>query len=264
MKDNNIEIRGMGGFGDYIHNSFNMYCRNIIHLLLTKYYRKKFVKDKSIDNLTKKISSKSKRLHLLDSAKHAIVLEQLVSFNALKDGMTICIIGDGYGYFGNLLSAFNSSVKIVFVNLGKQLIFDAQITKNINPNADFKLLSKDNINDKLCSFNYLEAENYNLISNLNIDLFINIASMQEMNKATVDNYFKYMRDSKSSEKFFYCCNRIHKTLPDGEHIIFDEYPWNDSTNLFEEIPQWYAHFTAQRPPFWRPFDGKFKVRFVKL
>lgn len=262
--DGNVEIKGMGGFGDYVSKSLKSYIRNFIHIFLTTRYRNKYIKSNHIDNLAKSISSASNRLHLLDSAKHAIVLEQLISNKVLDKVKVICVIGDGYGYFGNLLSKYDSNFKIIFVNLGKQLIFDAQITQNINTNSNLNLLSISNINEDLMHFNFLEAENYHLIAELNIDLFINIASMQEMNKMTVDNDFTYMRASKAPLKFFYCCNRIHKVLPDGEEIIFDNYPWKDSQILFEEIPNWYMNYTAQKPPFWRPYDGLLKVRLVTL
>ena len=62
---------------------------------------------------------------------------------------------------------------------------------------------------------------------------MNIHSMQEMNYNIIDKYFNYIRKSKYKDKIlFYCCNRVKKTLFDGEELIFDDYPWKKMIKLF--------------------------------
>ena len=56
---------------------------------------------------------------------------------------------------------------------------------------------------------FLEAENHELIRYLPISLFINIASMQEMDLLMINKYFDSMRTS-TVESYFYCVNREEK------------------------------------------------------
>lgn len=112
---------------------------------------------------------------------------------------------------------------------------------------------------------FLEAERFELLQNLPISLFINVASMQEMNPEIINNYFKYMRTSKNSPCYFYCCNRLEKELPDGTLSEFMNYPWENSDDiLIDELCPWYQKYPNWRPPFWRPFDGPHMHRLVNF
>ena len=112
---------------------------------------------------------------------------------------------------------------------------------------------------------FIEAENYSLLENLEVDLFINIASMQEMNPKVIDNYFKYMRSSKKSPCYFYCCNRLEKELPDGTITKFINYPWEDSDYvLIDDLCPLYQKFISSKPPFFRDYDGPTQHRLIKI
>ena len=112
---------------------------------------------------------------------------------------------------------------------------------------------------------FIEAENYSLLENLEVDLFINIASMQEMNPEVIDKYFKYMRSSKKSPCYFYCCNRLEKELPDGSIIKFINYPWkNNDDVLIDELCPWYKKYPSLKPPFFRKYDGPIQHRLIKI
>ena len=111
---------------------------------------------------------------------------------------------------------------------------------------------------------FWEAENYLALSSLPVDLFINIASMGEMDMSVVRNYFKIMRSS-SGKKYFYCCNRVDKILPDGEAVRFVEYPWGTQDEIIlDELCPWYQRYPVPQPPFWKPFLGPLQHRLVKL
>ena len=110
----------------------------------------------------------------------------------------------------------------------------------------------------------MEAENYEFLNGLPISLFINIASMQEMNLEVIQHYFQYMRSSLEIP-YFYCCNRLEKKLPDGTMVRFLDYPWDmDDKILIDELSPWYQTYPAPNPPFWRRFDGPIHHRLVKL
>ena len=77
---------------------------------------------------------------------------------------------------------------------------------NLHP-IDLSEEKKINVEDH--SVFFLEAEHFELMQNLPISLFINIASMQEMDLPVINLYFKYMQTSKVGAHFYYC-NRVKK------------------------------------------------------
>ena len=110
----------------------------------------------------------------------------------------------------------------------------------------------------------LEAEKCELINKLPISLFINIASMQEMDMPVIQKYFEYMRTS-TVESYFYCCNREEKTLFDGSVIRFSDYPWDEEERIIIDEPcPWYQQYPSNCPPFWHDFDGTHLHRLIKL
>ena len=178
----------------------------------------------SIRYISKQIANKQSRIYKFDYAKHALslnfILNGLSSQTSKKsfaaNGInTICIIGDGHGLMGSLIKAFDNNIKIVSINLGRILLFDVYHTEKLFPSASVELIqSRPESSTLKADFTFIEAQNYEFISDLNIDLFINIASMQEMNNEIINNYFKYINASKALKKTFYCCNRTEKKLPD--------------------------------------------------
>ena len=74
----------------------------------------------------------------------------------------------------------------------------------------------------------IQAKNLELLELLNFQLAINIASMQEMHPDVVSSHFSDLGSPGSlglrERKWFYCCNRETKILPDGIIVNFKEYP----------------------------------------
>jgi hypothetical protein len=112
------------------------------------------------------------------------------------------------------------------------------LDKNSNPDADF---------------NFIEAEELSKLE-LNGDLFINIASMQEMNFDQINQYFEIIKNQELGT-YFYCCNRESKELPDGSVINFRDYPWESLEIELLEYCRWHQEFPMNRPPFKGKFDG---------
>jgi hypothetical protein len=183
----------------------------------------------------------------------------------VKKGIrVVCVIGDGYGYFTLLLKYLDPDLKIISVNLGKTLFFDVLSAQKGLPDEETMLLDAINRQKPLVSLNFCEAERYELLCGLPVDMFINIASMQEMDPAIVHSYFDYMHKSSSKEVYFYCCNRERKVLPDGTVSQFSDYPWGDARILLDELCPWYQKFPTSLPPFWKSFDGPTRHRIVRL
>ena len=176
------------------------------------------------------------------------------------------VIGDGYGFMTSLLKMRYPQATVICVNLGKVLMFDAAYTKMACPGENCSLIDKkeDFNNAKQGSVLFLEAEKYELLYSLPVGLFINISSMQELDRNAIKTYFDIMRSS-TVESLFYSCNRIEKELPDGTIIRFDDYPWDkkDEIIIDEKCP-WCQKYPVNKPPFWRRLDGPTQHRLVKL
>lgn len=160
-----------------------------------------------------------------DHAKHVLIYDLLDYYGFFNTERLICIIGDGHGFFGTLIKTLCPDAKILFINLGRNLLIDAICFSAVFPDIEPLLFQQPD--RQLLDNNeiiFLEAEHFERMQNLPIGLFINVASMAEMDLPVINRYFEYMRTS-TIESHFYCCNREEKTLLDGSVIRFDDYPW---------------------------------------
>ena len=115
----------------------------------------------------------------------------------------------------------------------------------------------------------IAASHSTILLNTPIDLFVNIASFQEMNVDTIRQYFKLIKSSTTGAAL-YCCNRREKKLYGGEIIRFGDYPWNGFKHLItdDECP-WHQHYYVHRrhrllpiPKTQIPYDGIHDHRLV--
>lgn len=218
---------------------------------------------------------------LLGSVKDVVELQRrVISFNCIKQGLClnaieksgfsligkkVAIIGDGNGFMGMLIKKLFPSVKIIQINLAKILMFDLLFTAILPNTNSLNIVLNRGEYRRSADFNFVPAEVVFDIGLDDVDFFINIASMQEMDVDIVDSYFKLIRSQKLDKTHFYCCNRISKKLPDGTMSIFDKYAWLDSDKvIFDEDCDWYSEFPISRPPFVRKFDGKHKHRLIEV
>jgi len=222
--------------------------------------------------LNKKIVQNAKKLNKIigvnltfDVVKNFFIYDILNNYSLINNNKTICVIGDGYGYLGQLIKYIYKDIKIIYINLGINLFIDSYLFSLAFKKEIPLLLNNDNINQiEQSSVIFLEAENMHLLKNIDINLFISVASMQEMNFSTINNYFEIFRQN-NSQSFFYCCNRVSKKLNDATIINFDDYPWNANDKIiFEEDCEWYSKYPTYLPFYWKPFEGKVKHKLVKI
>ena len=233
-----------------------------IDFLLYRFLKEHNARKKTI-TCAKSITSQLNVYFHFDHAKHILSFDLIDSYDLFHNGF-VCIIGDGHGFFGTLIKKMLPETNIIFINLGRNLLIDAICFSRIFPGVEPLYLQKQEDLEFIDSSSvvFLEAEHCEFMKKLPVGLFINIASMQEMDMFMVKKYFEYMRTS-TEEPYFYCCNREEKNLPDGSVIRFDDFPWGGDVLVDGRCP-WYQLYPTRRPPFWRPFEGALMHRLIKL
>jgi hypothetical protein len=196
-------------------------------------------------------------------------------------GSIACVIGDGFATMTSLLIRSKSAKIVILVNLNKTLMVDLWFLKSWMADTTFEknvILVTDkkslinainNENDTCESFGKviaIQAENHYLIKECNIDIAINIASMQEMNPHVINDYFDDLRvAAKKNKTYFYCANRESKELPDGTFTRFEDYPWLDSDIvILDELCPWHRNYYKFIPPSYNLYDGPIRHRLVEL
>tara|TARA_Y100000590_G_scaffold469983_1_gene661108 strand:- start:413 stop:1282 length:870 start_codon:yes stop_codon:yes gene_type:complete len=254
LKDADIEdIYSHLGFGSFLKNNFFKACLHSFFQRITFNNKIFFTKEYK---LFKNLCLKQKRIIDVNVIRHVFTFQILNQYNLLND--SVCIIGDGKTNFLGGLILLNKNLKIYSVNLPEVLIHDHIILRK------YKLVNDDNIvvvknkNDLLLknkNIYLIPSSNANFLLNQNIQLFVNIASFQEMTVEEIDKYFNII---KSNFSYFYSCNREYKKLIGGEELFFDKYPWGDGKKLFYENCSFHQKYYAFRPPFLRNYDGNTK------
>lgn len=159
--------------------------------------------------------------------------------------LRILMIGDGYGILASLLKNVFVNAKMVMVDLGRTLLFQAFYCQKAHPNLNHAMAGERSADN--ADFLYCPAERLAELDDLSFDAAVNIASMQEMNPEMVASYFDFMRKRMNKPNLFYCCNREAKTLPGGEVLEFRNYPWRqDDVHRVDGPCPWHQYFFAPR------------------
>lgn len=194
--------------------------------------------------------------------------------------LSILIIGDGYGFLAAMAKMVFPEARIVLVDIGRTLFFQALYLQVMYRECLHVLVGgepQEGTHVSSADFSYCPADMLSELRESRYDLAINICSMQEMNNAEIERYFQYIRAHAEPGALFYCCNRESKTLPDGEKIEFESYPWLSTDRyLVDGYPLEYRFWFSTRPqkngPVFRglkmPFvdgpDGPVRHRLVQL
>jgi hypothetical protein len=193
-------------------------------------------------------------------------LAETITKNKIKK---ILIIGDGGGIFSCLLKILYPKLRICIIDLPQVTFFQAVNLEKKFPQAKHLLMSNSTIISsqlfESADFVYCPVpalENFEK-SEIKFDLAVNIFSMQEMNFKTVEYYFQLIKRKLHNRGFFYCCNRVEKTLPDGELIKFENFPFPEDANTsIDESPDFFKCFFSLDPDVWvfswLPFFSKYR------
>ena len=281
FKEGDSGFKGIQGFGG---NSIPYVgLRKWVHRVLQKPYRiigSGFTSFEQIDRSANIITSKQNRAYDLDVLRQSITLSFLKNHcpTLLNGHSTIWVIGDGFASMTTLLLANKFTKKVILINLTKTLLVDLfylrlwlgekkfdkvvklyssstedEYPPNLDSSEEFEVIA-------------IQASDYKLLENLNADMVINIASMQEMNPEYTANYFSEIRKaSLKNEVYFYCCNREEKILPDGTISKFLDYPWKSNDQLVvDKLCPWHQKYYVFSIPLYKNYDGPTRHRLAKM
>lgn len=257
-----LSIEGLG-FGDY-ENSKNLRIRdrfiNIFATITSKITI--YTLPKHLRRVVKNLAEKTDRVVNQDFIRLAKSAESIVHHIETHKSKRILIIGDGWGTLGCLLKEIHPELVIVQVNLGRSLLFDLAFSSKALSKYEHCLITKlSEIQDE--DFSYMPAEELSL-ENADIELFIAIASFQEMDIEIVNEYLNLIR-KQDVISYLYSANRISKTLPDGSIIRKEDYGWSSHDEIiFERTPWWLNWGVRRRPPFLFRMDGKIDETLVQI
>ena len=148
--------------------------------------------------------------------------------NKIRKDSNILIIGDGVGILSSMI-AKSIKCRVFLCDLPETLIFQEYfLIKNLSKT---KIQFIANTNDEIDYQNRVILINADQLKRLKIklNLIINIDSFCEMDKSSVNNYFKYAKKNLVSGGTFYYCNTVgHSNLG---YKNPSEYPLDNSFNL---------------------------------
>jgi hypothetical protein len=201
--------------------------------------------------------------------RHVFTFELLEEYSQITPRI-VCVIGDGQANFVSLALSKGFSEKLISVNLTEVLLSDLDLIEKLNVVKAEEVSVGKTVNEVQRFLNddskkvlLISAHNAAVLSNLGVNLFVNIASFQEMNQELIHDYFKIV---ESNSAYLYCCNRIEKQLYGGERNQFSNYPWGEAKILLDEKCRWHQEFYSLRSPLLYkklPFDGEVWHRLVK-
>ena len=178
-----------------------------------------------------------------DAFRQVCTLNLIVRTFGASAPANILVIGDGYGILSALLHDRYPDAKIFLADLGSVLFFQAYYLSKAFPEAKQTIADEhDEANESVRAvFSFCPADNLDSLANEEFDIAINVASMQEMTPAVINDYFHFLRQQNT--KLFYCCNRLEKKLIGGEVTRFMDYPWSPNDEyIVDELCPWHQWF----------------------
>ena len=180
-----------GGFGDFKKLTLVNSLLNIpifVYLLFNSWLKLRL----KTFYTTLLYTIKSGQIFSYDVTRSALTIDYLEKNIGDLNSKTITIIGDGYGRLGCLIKLLFPESKVTYINLGRSLLFDYYYSFRVFPKLQHKLIK--NFDNFTADFNYVEAEFHKQFK-IKSDIFINIASMQEMNLEQINDYFTMIKQN---------------------------------------------------------------------
>ena len=205
----------------------------------------KFLVKNNIGN--QKVHKKKNYLITASDLFHINYISELNKVLNFKKIDTICEIGQGFGLLASKLLKIKK-FKIILIDLPESNFITSFFLKKNYPNKNI-ILDSDLPERKLTKEILKRGDIFIispwiLIDQFKIDLFINSRSMMEMNKESINNYFRLIEKKISSNGYFLCINRYYKDLV-GYPIEFHRYPYSNVWRTIVSKKSWkqsHIHF----------------------
>ena len=97
--------------------------------------------DKKITKAANNIAKEHKKIISYDQARQVLTLDKLCKSIDNINQKTFCVIGDGFGTLGCLIKKIVPESQIIFINLGRTLLFDLYYTNKIFPKHKHNLIT---------------------------------------------------------------------------------------------------------------------------
>ena len=217
----------------------------------------KFVMQNTLSNIGSPVAAKFKtdgrfgvneilcNLHDLDDIRHCWEILKSLDNISLPEKPLFCEIGAGYGGLPTKIRNNIPNARLVIIDLPEVNAVQNYYLSKVFPKdtilgfQDFKLLGTEILN---VPFNFLilpASTIKDLFKSKEVEVFINIRSMMEMNTDTLQFYFNIIQSSLKDRGIFVCFNRYVKKV--GDFINrFDHYPFDknwkiisSSKNIFQ-------------------------------
>ncbi len=256
------KLYGGTWYGSYTKKTYKSYLRNTLQYFL---YDKKIFKTSTFKKIKSYCNTINREIDF-DILRHIFTFDYLIKYFNKKNLNinSICVIGDGKANSVLCSLKLFKNIKIYSVNLPEVLIADYKLIKKLKIVENKFIHAVDDINENIQDEKKLimvPCNKKDYLKNKNIDLFMDMASMQEMTDDEIASYFKIINNNKS---FFYCCNRKEKKLNNIETTRFYNYPWKSASIILDDYCEWHNKYVTIWPPFFNFRKNKLMHRFVSF
>ena len=205
--------------------------------LVLKDLKNKILNFRTVNGMKEKWAASKTQILSEETIKHYFHLQVAEGVMQNLTGSTVCEIGSGTGNLASLFY-YHFKTKLFLVDLPKTLLLSYSYLSQTFPDAKILLPNEvESGNFALDEYDIvmLTPEQTSIIPDGIVDLTVNIGSMQEMTKESIDSYFDMMDRITKSKGYFFTSNRVEKMMS-GNPIRFSEYPWRAHTRtIFFEI-----------------------------
>ena len=229
------------------------------HLMATiKFTNLKFVIQNTLSDVGSPVAAKFKtdgkfgvseilcNKHDLDDIRHCWQILKSLANISLPEKPLFCEIGAGYGGLPTKIRHNIPNARYVIIDLPEVNAIQTYYLSKVFPEdvilgfKDFKLLG-DKILEEDFKFLILPSWTIkDLFTKKEVDVFINIRSMMEMNAATLEFYFNTIQSTLKDGGIFVCFNRYVKQV--GKFLNrFDRYPFDKNWKILSSEKSIFQH-----------------------
>lgn len=159
-------------------------------------------------------------------------------------------IGGGYGALARVLKSIRPGLRYVILDLPESLYFSSTFLRLNFPEARTVYVTEKGQLTEPADFVFVPAARVDWLSDLTIDLIINVASLGEMTQSAVDRYMQLVNSDRVS--WFYGINRF------GQHRAagIERRDVRKATSDTADLSMWFdPHWTNEGWSFLGDNDG---------